>query len=66
MWLARDKDGELYAYKYKPQRMTRCYASMWSSIILDRKEYPEVTWENSPVELVPKIEEGGKVWRKTL
>lgn len=54
MWIARDRDGELYAYKYKPKKMTRCYASMWSSIILDRKEYPEVTWENSPKELVVK------------
>lgn len=60
LWLARDKSGELWVYDDKPQRCgnyyrnkdedIRCFAEpIYESL------YPEVTFENSPVELVPKM-----------
>ena len=63
MWIARDKGGELYAYKHKPQRDDRYFFvqdeyaddpdEYW---VIGRECYPEVTWENSPKELVVKEE----------
>ena len=53
MWIARDKDGCLYIYTSKPKRGKRYFEDtdgFYRSI--QPGEYPEVTWENSPKELV--------------
>lgn len=60
IWIARDKDGTLYVHIRKPKRDT--FNGIWvnngdnrSYEVLDGDWFPEVTWENSPIELVPKI-----------
>ena len=61
IWIARDKDGMLCAYNKKPDRYA--FEGIWQPEngnvsncgVLDGDWFPEVTWENSPIELVPKI-----------
>ena len=54
MFLARDKDGALSLFMEKPycSAMGVWYAE-WDSrnILLHKNQYPEVTFENSPVEV---------------
>lgn len=60
MWIARDKDGDLNAWNVKPLRDTK-YLMFRGSINMDinkqtfihlpKTDFPEVTWENSPVEI---------------
>ena len=51
IWIARNKDGTLEAYRSKPERKYKEFdAEDWLDY-LDDDEYPEVTWENSPKEL---------------
>lgn len=60
IWIARDKDGSLNLFESKPVRDV-CGIGIWftsngkSSASIQNYLYPEVTWENSPLELVPKI-----------
>lgn len=51
MWVARDKDGELCLYDAYPKRQSEFFGSQfgYSSMLLDERMCPEVTWENSPV-----------------
>ena len=50
MWVARDKDGELYLYDAYPKRGSEFFGSQfgYNSMVLDESMFPEVTWENSP------------------
>lgn len=62
-WLARDKDGELNLFTQKPifdespgfkPGWDMCYDDeneFYDSIELDSHLYPEITFENSPVEV---------------
>ena len=60
IWIARDKDGSLNLFESKPSRDV-CGIGVWfansgtTSASIQNYLYPEVTWENSPIELVPKI-----------
>lgn len=62
MWIARDRNGSLYAYNRKPVRFEDYFGCLtewgtWDEELgLDKNDYPEVTWENSPKELVVKEE----------
>lgn len=59
MWIARDKDGELFVYKQRPFRNGDVFNSaygMYGMMAILNYEYPEVTWENSPKELVVKMD----------
>lgn len=56
MWLARDKDGKLYLYTHKPKKEEECcygwFVNTFGGLISMRPSlFPEVTWENSPVEV---------------
>lgn len=63
IWIARDEDGTLCAYSQKPYRYA--FDGIWLTENGNDRNYavlnihddwfPEVTWENSPIELVPKI-----------
>ena len=57
MWVARDRDGCLALYKNKPHMIEDCaWITKSDSIIwLEARMFPEVTWENSPVEAEVKI-----------
>ena len=60
IWIAREKDGSLNLFESKPSRDV-CGIGIWfassgtTSASIQNYLYPEVTWENSPIELVPKI-----------
>lgn len=66
MWIARDKDGDLWLYGQKPHKFrTRTdifcsnendeiYVKLYDNI------FPEVTFENSPIEVELKIKNHGK------
>ena len=67
MWIARDKDGSLWLYTDKPIKgkdMWVCEDFNNSKCLEISNKYtngifqlPEVTWENSPKELIIKTEE---------
>lgn len=58
MWIARDENGSLYIYDNKPVRRKGRFEDE-SDEYEEISEYyfPEVTWENSPKELVVKKED---------
>lgn len=52
MWIARDKNNQLFAFTEKPVRNE--YDLVFDEddcLELNSSEYPEVTWENSPIEI---------------
>lgn len=61
IWIARDKDNELYAYKDRPFREIRegMKTGQWTSksiyaYRLDKSWFPELTWGSEPIKLVVK------------
>lgn len=64
LWIARDSNGELWAYDHKPIKkdgifqsdfeLDKCFASELSAWVL-----PEVTFENSPQEVELKLVNNG-------
>lgn len=52
MWIARNKDGSLALFRYKPWKIRYdTFDKLRRDCIeLDKKLYPEVTFENSPKE----------------
>lgn len=65
LWIARDKNGELYLYRNKPE-LTKIEENtndeFWQDsstygyyCYLDNNEFPEVTFENSPQEIELKL-----------
>lgn len=66
MWIARDRDGSLWLYEDKPVRGKDTWECNENSPIkyseieelnCDFRPFSEVTWENSPLELIIKTEE---------
>lgn len=62
MWIARDKDGELYLFTFvKPVRIEEDNENYWikdeycgdlaDCIRLDDKLFPDLKWEDEPVEV---------------
>lgn len=56
IWIARDKNGLLYAYKDKPVRDERTWTCQDSDLWyqLDESWFPCLNWEDDPIELVIK------------
>lgn len=50
MWIARDKNNDLYAYSNRPVKENTFFEG-GDFLELDSNEFPEITWENSPVEI---------------
>lgn len=50
MWIARDKNNDLYAYNGKPTKENTFFEG-GSFLELDSNEFPEITWEKSPIEI---------------
>lgn len=50
MWLARDRNCQIYMFKEKPEKKKDVYAITKDSYLtkLPRQLFPSVTWENSP------------------
>ncbi len=63
MWIARDKYNCVMAFVDKPIRREYTfvlshpdiYESEYSVMVLPDNEFPEVTWENSPIEITTTI-----------
>ncbi|MBW2476306.1 MAG: hypothetical protein JRE63_03155 [Deltaproteobacteria bacterium] len=56
MYLARDKNKDLYLFSSKPQRGRDCW---WAEtgvdgtyLKIEKSLYPEVTWESEPLEVI--------------
>ena len=56
MYLARDKNGDLYLFNDIPQRGKECW---WAEkgvdgtyLRIEESHFPEVTWETEPVQVV--------------
>lgn len=57
LWIARDKDGDIYLHRNKPYLRT---AEIWTCddqeyFLLEEETFPEVTFENSPQEVELKL-----------
>lgn len=60
LFIARDKDGELYLYPSEPRKdeyRFTCGYVYDDYMELDRDMYPEVTFENSPQKVELKLVE---------
>jgi len=63
MWLARDKNNDLYLYGcYKPNRLSvefECGDDDFDedTLNVNNELFSEVTWDNSPVEVELKIKD---------
>lgn len=56
LWIARDKDGSLYLYRKKPYKCRGLFiCDMGNGMWLDKTQFPEVTFENSPREIELKL-----------
>lgn len=59
IWIAREKYGYLYMFKTKPIRCDNHWEpSSYSNgdyCAIDDDWFPELNWEDDPIELVPKI-----------
>ena len=56
MWIARDMRGDLYLYTEKPEKIARYgYFTGDDWFELDTYAFPEVTFENSPMEVELKL-----------
>ena len=60
IWLARDKNGNLWGYSNKPVREGEIFIDPSKRLtffsIYDNL-FPEITWENSPVEFIENTKE---------
>ena len=64
LWLARDRSGALFVYSELPVRKENLFLLESRSddpyaprlMVLDENSYPEVTWENSPIEVKLSID----------
>lgn len=60
MWIARDKNGNLFLHRDRPYLSRLC--GVWDSddyFRLNKADYPEVTFENSPQEVEIKLVDDG-------
>ncbi|MBW2505239.1 MAG: hypothetical protein JRE16_11830 [Deltaproteobacteria bacterium] len=59
MYLARDKNKDLYLFSSKPHRGRDCW---WAEtgvdgtyLKIEKSLYPEVTWESEPLEVIVSL-----------
>ena len=54
MWIARDESGDIYLYDSKPELVADWSGGIWKAsdfFELPADSFPEVTFENSPMEV---------------
>ena len=57
-YIARDKSGMLYLYNRKPNKLQRCFDVRHHDdpcFDVDEVLFPDITFENSPIEVEIKI-----------
>ena len=61
LWIPRNKDGSLALFRYKPWKIRYDTFDKWRGdfIELDKKLYPSVTFENSPMEVELTLKQAG-------
>ena len=59
LWIARDNSGAIYVHRYKPEPIKYGKQGVvWESMDywqLYHRDFPEVTFENSPMEVELKL-----------
>lgn len=54
-WAARDKNGDLFLFDHKPERVYNGAFSHWegslSETVLDNECLPSLSWESDPIEI---------------
>ena len=58
MWIARDESGYIYLYDSKPELVADWSGRIWKAsdfFELSPDSFPEVTFENSPMEVELKL-----------
>ena len=55
MWIVRDKNGYLGLFNSKPELYVDFYYNGEPFFYIDKTLFPEITFENSPVEVELKI-----------
>lgn len=58
LWIARDKNGDLYLYRCKPVKLSEQFIAEEDNVyacIDDIETFSEVTWENSPQQVELKL-----------
>ena len=56
-WIARDKEGGLYLYKFQPNKAENYWTGLGIAMPIDRFLFPQVKWEDeepTKVELIIK------------
>lgn len=51
MWVARDKNGDLYLYQDKPIRIEAIFGSQYLYFGIPNILFPELKWEDDPIEI---------------
>ncbi len=51
LWLARDKDGELYLYFNRPERGETVWVAESGYMRIDDNLFPNLTWGDEPKEI---------------
>ena len=66
MWIARDKDGELYIYNKKPQRNIDKWGAVSISNFfkIPKTWFPTITWETDPKIAKLKLKKNQSVDKK--
>lgn len=69
LWIARDKDGELYLYNKKPSRQEENFCIFHidggDCCKIPDEYYPSVTWENSPKKMTIELAEPKRELKNT-
>lgn len=65
-WLARDDDGSLYAYNKKPESNGYTFAVESPAFFgtLNFNLFPQITFENSPVDMEEELNRMDKVQKE--
>lgn len=50
-WVARDHSGNLFLFQDTPVRKNKWWIAGLGGFYLSRKSFPELTWENEPIEV---------------
>lgn len=60
-WIARDEDEMLYLYSKKPTKNEKngCFDEVIPLIDINKNDFSEVTWKNSPQEVEIKLINNG-------
>ena len=56
LWIARDKDGAIYAHRTRPKNRSGVFFSD-HYMYLGQTKFPSVTFENSPQQVELKLKE---------